>query len=82
MFSPPGHDDGAWLDDLSPLQRFLLATDGTVTPALSAYLREPVAVRVLRQVRVILARPDRALALAAHRPVLDRRVVLHGTGRG
>jgi beta-ribofuranosylaminobenzene 5'-phosphate synthase len=79
---PPIDGDASWLEGLAPLQRFLLATDGTVTPALSAYLREPVAVRVLRQDRVALSRPDGGLALAARRTILDRRVVLYGTRSG
>jgi beta-ribofuranosylaminobenzene 5'-phosphate synthase len=82
MTEPMHHDDDRWLADLSPLQRFLLFTDGTVTPALSAYIGEPIGVRVLRQERTILARADAALDTAGGRPILERRVLLHGTASG
>ncbi len=74
--------DDSWLDDVAPLQRFLLATDGTVTPALAAYLGEPVGVRVVGQEQVVLTEPDDDLALPPGRPILERRVVLHGTESG
>ncbi len=67
---------------MAPLQRFLLATDGTVTPALAAYLGEAVGVRVVGQEQVILTEPDDDLVLSPGRPILERRVVLHGTESG
>ena len=79
-FAPTG--DGSWLEDLTPLQRFLLATDGTVTPALAAYIGEPVGVRVLGQHRTALAAADQALGLRARRPVLERQAVVFGTRTG
>jgi chorismate-pyruvate lyase len=68
--------------DLTPLQRFLLATDGTVTPALVAYLGEPVAVRLLRQATVTLTRTDDELEVCAGQPVLERSIVLYGQQTG
>jgi beta-ribofuranosylaminobenzene 5'-phosphate synthase len=76
-----GDGDG-WLAGLEPLQRFLLATDGTVTPALAAYLGEPIGVRVLGQEQATLIRPDDHLRLAVGRPILERRVVLYGVESG
>ena len=68
--------------DLTDLQRFLLATDGTVTPALAAYLGEPIGVRVLRQEFVTVDRAHPALALRRGRPRLERSVVLFGRQSG
>lgn len=79
-FAPTG--DGSWLEDLTPLQRFLLATDGTVTTALAAYIGEPVGVRMLLQEQTSLAEADGALGLRARRTVLERRVVVYGTRTG
>lgn len=77
-----GDGERTWLAGLAPLQRLLLATDGTVTPALAAYLGEPVGVRLLGQGETTLTRPDGDLALGAGRPILERRVVLAGTKSG
>ncbi len=77
-----GGDDDGWLTGLAPLQRLLLATDGTVTPALSAYLGEPIGVRVLGQEQVMLVQADDQLTLSAGRPILERRVVLYGVESG
>ncbi|MBL8200063.1 MAG: DUF98 domain-containing protein [Chromatiales bacterium] len=74
--------------ELSPLQRSLLAIDGTVTTFLSAWALEPVIVRPLSQRSVVLAR-DAGLAGApslaagwldapAGTPVMERAVLLLG----
>lgn len=70
------------MEDLTPLQRVLLATDGTVTPVLGAYLGEPIDVRVLRQEAVTLTERDDRLALGGGRQVLERSVVLSGRHSG
>lgn len=72
--------DGNWLrlEDLPPLLRTLLVTDGTVTKVLEAYFWEPVEVKALH---LDVARTTRTipwLALAAGEEVLARRVELAG----
>jgi beta-ribofuranosylaminobenzene 5'-phosphate synthase len=76
------HSEQRFAADPTPLQRFLLATDGTVTPALAAYLDEPIGVRVLRQEAVRLDRTDQLLDARRGRRVLDRSVLLCGTDSG
>jgi len=70
---------------LSPLQRALLAIDGTVTSFLSAWALEPVTVRPLAQRTVPLARagagrptPADWLEAPAGTPVIEREVLLLG----
>ncbi len=66
------------LDSLTPFQRMLLGTDGTVTHILEAYAGEPIEVVKLLQT---FDRPndgDALLELPEDATVLRRRVVLRG----
>lgn len=67
---------------LSPFQRALLVTDGTVTRFLEAYALEPVAVLRLEQEQLALAAADAWLELPEGAPVIRRRVVLRGEVSG
>lgn len=72
--------------DLSPLQRALLVTDGTVTTLLAAWALEPVTVRPLGQRTVALgdALPPAAawLDAPAGSPVVERAVLIEGATSG
>jgi chorismate-pyruvate lyase len=67
---------------LTPLQRGLLVTDGTVTKFLEAYALEPVDVLRLDQATARLAAPDPWLDLVAGAPVIHRQVMLCGRRSG
>lgn len=72
--------DGSWvlMENLPPLLRTLLVTDGTVTKVLEAYFWEPVNVRALH---LEVAHTEQAvpwLNLAAGAEVLTRQVQLIG----
>ena len=66
------------LHALSPFQRGLLVTDGTVTKFIEAYVLEPVEVLRLAQRELSLAAADRWLDLDRGAPVIHRRVMLRG----
>lgn len=63
---------------LTPFQRILLATDGTVTHILEAYAGEPIEVVKLLQAFDTANEGDAALAVAPGDKVLRRRVLLRG----
>lgn len=63
---------------LGPLQRGLLAIDGTVTQFLEAWLLEPVTVRLLAQAEERLAAGERWLDLPPGATALRRSVLLVG----
>lgn len=71
---------GDWLrlEDLPPLLRTLLVTDGTVTKVLEAYFWEPVEVKALHLDVARTSREVPWLTLAAGQEVLTRRVELRG----
>jgi chorismate-pyruvate lyase len=72
--------NGGWLmlEDLPPLLRTLLVTDGTVTKVLEAYFWESVEVKALHLDVTRISRPIPWLTLAAGQEVLTRRVELTG----
>lgn len=67
---------------LTPFQRGLLVTDGTVTTFVEAYWLEPVVVTRLAQAEEALAQGDPWLDLPAGARVMRRRVVLSGRRSG
>lgn len=67
---------------LSPYQRALLVTDGTVTKFLEAYKLEPVQVVLLAQETQALAKDSRWLEAPAGTDVISRQVVLRGADSG
>ncbi len=64
---------------LTPLQRMLLRTDGTLTPILEAYAGEAVEVVRLHQEYDLSTEGDGALLVPPGVKVLRRRVVLRGS---
>lgn len=76
--------------ELSPLQRALLAIDGTVTSFLSAWTLEPIVVRPLGQRATVLPAGDAPIGgtssiapwldAPAGTPVIERAVLLLGAG--
>ena len=69
---------GLRLEDLPPLLRTLLVTDGTVTKVLEAYFWEPVEVQALHLDVAHTSQAIPWLTLAAGEEVLTRRVELRG----
>jgi len=67
---------------LTPLQRMLLRTDGTLSPILEAYAGEPVAVEKLSQEYDRSGAADAPLELGNDTKVLRRRVLLRGGRSG
>lgn len=74
----PRSDPGA----LTPFQRVLVSTDGTVTHILEAYAGERVAVVKLVQAFDTSDAGDAALAVPGDEKVLRRRVLLRGVTSG
>lgn len=76
--------DGGWLrlEELPPLLRTLLVTDGTVTKVLEAYFWEPVEVKALHLDVARTARAIPWLKLGESEEVLARRVELRGARTG
>lgn len=70
------------LPSLSPFQRVLLATDGTVTDILSAYLGEDVTLVKRRHGSIVAPRAIRALEVTAGTPLIEREVLLTGARSG
>lgn len=70
------------LEDLPPVLRTLLVTDGTVTKVLEAYFWEPVEVMPLRLEVVRTTQAIPWLMLASDEEVLTRRVELRGVRSG
>ena len=67
---------------LTPYQRALLVTDGTVTKFLEAYHLEPVVVELLGQETQSLAKPSVWLDAPAKSEVIARQVILRGQASG
>ncbi|MEM7223054.1 MAG: chorismate pyruvate-lyase family protein [Pseudomonadota bacterium] len=67
---------------LSPYERALLVTDGTVTKFIEAYRLEPVQVELLGQETHDLAKDSRWLEAPAGTPVIARQVILRGQDSG
>lgn len=67
---------------LTPLQRSLLVTDGTVTKLLEAHHAEPVAIETLRQDTMRLSADDGWLDACAGAAVINREVALRGARSG
>ncbi len=63
---------------LSPFQRIILTTDGTLTEILEAYLFEPLQVVKLTEAVMPLAVAHDALSLDVGSTVIDRRICLQG----
>ena len=61
---------------LTPFQRGLLVTDGTVTRFIETYTLTPVEVILLRQIRQTLSTKHRWLQLPAGVDIISRQVVL------
>lgn len=68
---------------LSPLQRILLTTDGTVVQLLEAWFDDPIDLAGHQQCQTPVDRTDRDLQPAGEEQILRRRVLLQGrrTGR-
>jgi chorismate-pyruvate lyase len=73
---------GIDLRALSPLQRILLVTDGTLTEILEAYFLEPITLVKLAQQMAPAIRAQAALGLAAGEPCLERKIFLQGAETG
>lgn len=63
---------------LSPFQRIILTTDGTLTDILEAYLFEPIKVVKLSEELVTLTQENDALALKSGSKVIERKILLQG----
>ena len=63
---------------LSPFQRILLTTDGTLTEILEAYLFEPIQIVKLAEEIVATKQDIPALDLKAGSEVIERKVLLRG----
>lgn len=63
---------------LSPFQRILLATDGTVCDMLEAYLSETINVVKLAHVETTASEPIPELELDANSKIIARQVLLRG----
>ena len=61
---------------LTPFQRGLVVTDGTVTQFIEAYTLAPVEVVLLQQKKQTLLHPNRWLQLTAGEEVISRQVTL------
>jgi chorismate-pyruvate lyase len=78
--SPPGAGLGSLV--LTPLQRAVLATDGTLSTLIEAYTGDTIAVRKLHdRTRPAHAATAPGLQLAPHDEVLERTVLLSGANR-
>jgi chorismate-pyruvate lyase len=69
---------GINLEKLSPFQRILLTTDGTLTDILEAYVWEPIEIVKLMQEKVRVAEGIPLLDIGAETEVLHREVLLRG----
>lgn len=78
----PAHLTPALINELAPIARVLLVTDGTVTHMLRAHYREPVEVHVLAHTQQQLEQDDRHLELAKGEEILVRDVALVGAASG
>ena len=63
---------------LSPFQRIILTTDGTLTDILEAYLFEPIQVIKLSEVLVTITNKVPQLELEKGTDVIDRKILLQG----
>lgn len=72
------HPPLAAIGSLSPMQRVLLTTDGTVTHVLEAFAGEPIEVVKLHQAFDQGTEADAALDVSDAERVLRRRVLLRG----
>lgn len=64
--------------NLSPFQRILLTTDGTLTQILEAYLLEKIQLVKLSEKVVIITKPIPALDLDIDTQVIERKILLQG----
>jgi len=69
-------------ETLTPLQRILLVTDGTLTEILEAYLLEPIELVKLSERLLNGADMSAPLAMDATERVLERRINLRGVQSG
>lgn len=63
---------------LSPFQRILLTTDGTVTDMLEAYLSEPIQLVKLDEQQIPLSQDIPIISLKKGTEVIDRQILLQG----
>jgi chorismate-pyruvate lyase len=66
---------------LTPLQRAVLATDGTLSTLIEAYTGDTIAVRKLSERTCPARAAARGLHLSPHDEVLERTVLLRGANR-
>nr|MDP9127381.1 chorismate pyruvate-lyase family protein [Pseudomonadota bacterium] len=64
---------------LTPLQRVLLTTDGTLTDILEAFLLEPIGLIKLEQTMALAAQHDDELAPETGENFLERKILLRGS---
>jgi chorismate-pyruvate lyase len=69
-------------EKLTPLQRVLLVTDGTLTEILEAYHFEPIELVKLSEHIRVSAEPDAPLARETSERVLERKINLRGAKSG
>ncbi len=76
--------DGAWpvnvdaADGLSPVQRLLLRTDGTLTDLIAVLVGEPLRLVKIDHHARTATHPVGALDLGAGEPLVERRIALQG----
>ena len=73
---------GVDLQELSPLQRILLITDGTLTEILEAHFLEPIELVKLSQRRFPAGTDILPFRAEAEEPVLERKINLRGARSG
>lgn len=63
---------------LSPFQRIILTTDGTLTEILEAYLSEALQIVKLSENIVSIPEEHQPLKLSAHSQIIQRKILLQG----
>ena len=63
---------------LSPFQRIILTTDGTLTEILEAYLSEALQIVKLSEEIINLQEDQQALKLEANNQIIERKILLQG----
>ncbi|MEK6684576.1 MAG: chorismate pyruvate-lyase family protein [Nitrospirota bacterium] len=79
---PEPSSNGLNFEKISPFLRALLATDGTVTKFLEAYLWEPIQIKLLFQGDTVIDRDVPELEITKGASVLKRQVLLCGLDSG
>lgn len=75
---PPVDKEQLDISTLSPFQRVILKTDGTLTEILEAYLLEKIHISKLLEEVIPAPKAIPALNIKAGREIMDRRILLYG----